>query len=162
MKKRFDIYKMLFVVNLFLLPVLASFLVVILNNYEKFDSLFKTLIVLSIIGSLIIITISFTKLNKQKRIFSKTHIFKKISFASMFLVFVFEVGFLVNFVYYNDTFKNWLITSSIGSINHKGIAEKLYSKYYSIYIYGSADGGTVACFINYKKLHFILFLCNYI
>ena len=139
MKKRFDIYKILFVVNLFLLPVLASFLVVILNNYEKFDSLFKTIILLSIIACVVILTISFNKLNKQKRIFSKIHIFKKISFASMFLVFVFEVGFLVNFVYYNDTFKNWLITSSMGSIEHKGIAEKLYSKYTVDKIAGQVD-----------------------
>ena len=95
MKKRFDIYKVLFAVNLFLLPVLASFFVVILNNYEKCDSLFKTLVLLSLVGCLILLKISFNKLNKQKRIFTKTHIFKKISFASMFLVFVFDLFMLM-------------------------------------------------------------------
>lgn len=129
MKKNFDKYKILFIISLFLTPILISFFILVLNNYEKFNSLFKTFLTIMIILCMILLTISVYNLNSQKRIFSKTHIFKKVGLICMFLVFVFEIGFMINFVYYDDTFKNWLITSSAGSINHKGIAEKIYSKY---------------------------------
>lgn len=129
MKKKIDIYKILFVFSLFMVPILTSFFILIINNYEKCDSLFKTSIIISIIVCLLVLVSSFYQLNKQKRVFSKKHIFKKLGFVTMFLVFVFEIGYLVNFVYYDNTFKNWLITSSAGSINYKGIASKIYSKY---------------------------------
>jgi len=127
--KKLDIYKILFVINLFLFPILLSIFIVIVNNYEKFDSLFKTGIILGITISIFLIVVSIFKLNKEKRIFNKNHIYKKVVFASIFIVFVLEIGFLVNFVYYDDTFKNWLITTSIGSLNHQELAEKIYSKY---------------------------------
>lgn len=127
--KKIDIFKILFIINLFLFPILLSFFVVIINNYEKFNSLFKTGVILSITVCLFLLIISLLKLNKEKRIFSKNHIYKKIIFTSLFIVFAFEVGTLVRLVYYDDTFKNWLITTSLGSINHKELAEKIYSKY---------------------------------
>ena len=129
MKKRIDTYKILFVINLFLLPILASFFILVLNNYEKFNSLFKSILTILMVLCAMIIIISLNKLNKQKRIFTKTHLLKKIFFIGLFLIFVFEISFLVNFIYYDDTFKNWLITSSVGTLNHKDIAEKIYSKY---------------------------------
>ena len=129
MKRKIDIYKILFVFNLFLIPVLFSFFIIVLNNYEKFNSLFKSIIVVLLFICLLLLIISILKLNRQKRIFTKIHLFKKIGVVCMFTIFVFEIGYLVNFVYYDDTFKNWLITSSAGSINHKDIAQKIYSKY---------------------------------
>lgn len=127
--RKLDIYKILFVINLFLFPILLSFFIVIINNYEKFDSLFKTFVILGITVCLLLLIVSFFKLNKDKRVFSKNHLYKKIVFASIFIVFAFEIGTLVKIVYYDDTFKNWLITTSLGSINHKELAKKIYSKY---------------------------------
>ena len=129
MKKRFDIYKVLFVINLFLLPVLSSVLIIIFNNYEKFNSFIKTNVLVALLFSFTMTIICIFQLNKQKRIFSKIHLFKKITFVVMFLTFVFEVGYIVNFIYYNEDFKNWLITSSMGTIDHKDLAGKIYSKY---------------------------------
>lgn len=129
MKKRFDIYKILFIFNLFLLPVLFFFSIVVLNNYEKFDSLFKSIVLILIILCLLLIIVSMYKLNKQNRIFTRTHFLKKIGVLVMFISFVIEIGLLVNFVYYNDNFKQWLINSSFNSLNHKDVAEKIYSKY---------------------------------
>lgn len=139
MKKKIDINKILFVLSLFLLPILTAFFILIINNYEKCDSLFKTLIIISITFCVVILVASFYKLIKQKRVFCKTHFFKKISFILMFFVFVFEIGYLVNFVYYDNTFKNWLITSSAGSINYKSIASKIYSKYTIDDVIGKKD-----------------------
>ncbi len=129
MKKRIDIYKTLFIISLFLIPILSSFFILIINNYEKFNSLFKSTVIVSIFVCITVLIVSINKLNNQKRVFTKTHLFRKVGLIVMFLVFVFEVGFLVNFVYYNETFKDWLITSSAGSINHKDIATMIYSKY---------------------------------
>ena len=129
MKKRIDIYKMLFISNLFLLPILASFLISVLYNYEKYDSLFKALLIVLIFICISLIIVSLYKLNKQRRVFTKVHLFKKVGVLLMFLVFLFETGFLVKFLYYDDFFKDWLITSSASSIDHKDIASKLYSKY---------------------------------
>ena len=89
MKKRFDIYKVLFVINLFLLPVLSSVLIIIFNNYEKFNSFIKTNVLVALLFSFTMTIICIFKLNKQKRIFSKIHLFKKITFVVMFLTFVF-------------------------------------------------------------------------
>ena len=129
MKKRIDIYKMLFISNLILLPILASFLISVLYNYEKYDSLFKALLIVLIFICISLIIVSLYKLNKQRRVFTKVHLFKKVGVLLMFLVFLFETGFLVKFLYYDDFFKDWLITSSASSIDHKDIASKLYSKY---------------------------------
>ena len=129
MKKKIYTYKMLFVLSLFLIPILSSFLIIVLCNYEKFNSLFKSFLILSLFICLVVLVMSLFNLNKQKRVFTKTHVFKKIGFVCMFIVFVFEVGFLVNFVYFDKDFKDWLITSSAGTINHKDVAEKIYSKY---------------------------------
>ena len=127
--KKIDIYKILFIINLFLFPILLSFFIMIINNYEKFDSLFKTVIILSITVSLFLLIVSLLKLNKEKRIFNRSHLYKKLGFTFSFFMFVMEIGILINLVYYNDTFKTWLIKTSIGSINHKEVAEKIYSKH---------------------------------
>lgn len=130
MKKRnIDIYKILSIFNLFFIPLLLSFIIVILNNYEKFNSLFKTCVIVLLVVCIVIFIISFSKLVKQKRVFNRTHLFKKIELMLIVIVYVFEIGIMVNFVYYDNDFKNWLITSSFGSINYQNLAEKIYSKY---------------------------------
>ena len=84
MKKRIDIYKMLFISNLFLLPILASFLISVLYNYEKYDSLFKALLIVLIFICISLIIVSLYKLNKQRRVFTKVHLFKKVGVLLMF------------------------------------------------------------------------------
>lgn len=129
MKKRFDFAKFLSILNLFLIPVLLSILIIVLNNYEKFDSLVKTMIVLLLITAFVVLVMALIKLEKEKRIFNRKHLFRKVQLVAMVIAFSVEVFSVVSYVYYNDAFKNWLIKSSYTSINYKGLATSLYSKY---------------------------------
>lgn len=129
MKRKRDYKKFLVVFNLFLIPLLFLILIIMINNYEKYSSLLKTSVLLMIVLCLVVFTISFVKMISQKRIINSKNLFLKISFVFIFFVYVFELGTIVNFVYYNNDFKDWLITSSFGSLNYKGLAEKIYSKY---------------------------------
>ena len=134
MKKRLDIYKFTLILNLFLFPLLFSFFIAILNNYEKSSSIFKTITLIIILISLISFVISFGIMLKQNRIFNKNNIIKKIELLILILLYIVEIGFITNYVYFNKEFKNWLINTSLGSINHHNIAESIYSKY-TIYDY---------------------------
>lgn len=129
MKKKIDYPKIFSILNLFLIPLLFSILVIFLNNYEKFSAMTKTGIVLLIVISFVVSLISFICLLKEKRIFNRNHIFKKIQIVAMALVFSLEIFSLLDFVYYNDSFKNWFIKSSHESLSYKGLATSLYSKY---------------------------------
>lgn len=129
MKKRFDYSKILTILNLFLVPLLFSFLIIILNNYEKYNSFIKTIVVLSILISSVILIMSFTCLVKEKRVFNRNHLSKKVQLIMGVMLFTIEVFTIINYVYYNDSFKKWLIKTSYESINHKQIATSLYSDY---------------------------------
>lgn len=110
--KRFNVYRILTVISLLVVPLLLSFFIIVLNNYEKFTSLFKTIVLLSVVVFIVILVICFISLLKGKRIINNKHLFRKISFSLLFLIYFSEIGIMVNFVYYNDVFKEWLITSS--------------------------------------------------
>ena len=119
----------LFTVSIFIIPLLSSFLVIVLNNYEKFNSLFKTSIVLLIFIFTIIFILSFCQLVKQKKIFTRKNLILKTIFGIFFFAFVFENYSFVHLIYYDSNFKNWLITSSNSSINYQDLAGFVYSKY---------------------------------
>ncbi len=127
--KKFDICKILFLLSLFITPLLCSFFVVILNNYEKYSSLFKTSIVLSICICLIVLVITFIQLVKDNMIFTKKNMFAKVAVFVFFSVFVFENVSAVHFIYYDENFKEWLISSSSSSIRYQDLAGQIYSKY---------------------------------
>lgn len=127
--KRFNVYRILTVISLLVVPLLLSFFIIVLNNYEKFTSLFKTIVLLSVVVFIVILVICFISLLKGKRIINNKHLFRKISFSLLFLIYFSEIGIMVNFVYYNDVFKEWLITSSYNSINYQDLASKIYSQY---------------------------------
>ncbi len=130
MKKRnIDIYKILSIFTLFFIPLLVSFFVIIMNNYEKFSSLFKTIIIVLLFAFITVFAVSFLKLVKQKRVFNRKHLFKKVELILLVFVYIFEIGTVINYVYYDNDFKTWLITSSSGSINYKDLAGMIYSKY---------------------------------
>ncbi len=129
MKKRFDCYKFLTVFTLFLMPISISILIVMLNNYEKYDSTLKTAILLLNVAFLTTFIYSFLNMIKQKRIINTNRIIIKFAVLLLFVAYVFEIGTMIKFVYYDDNFKDWLITSSASTINHKGLATKIYSKY---------------------------------
>lgn len=126
---KFNICKFLVIFNLFFIPLLFSFFIIVLNNYEKFNSIFKTIVLLSLLISTILLIISFGILVKGKMIFNGIHTFKKVRFAIIVIVYVLEIAFSVYFVYYNETFKNWLITSSFTSIKYQNLASSIYSEY---------------------------------
>lgn len=127
--KKSDIVRVLFFVSLFVIPLLCSFFVVILNNYEKFDSLFKTSIILLIVLFIIIFAITFIQMAKDHMIFNTRKLFIKVSIILLFGIYVFENYSLVHFIYYDNNFKEWLISSSNNSINYQDLATLVYSKY---------------------------------
>lgn len=127
--KKFDITRSLFFISLFIIPLLCSFFVVIINNYEKFDSVFKTFIVLLIAIFSITFIITFIQMAKDHRIFNRKHMVLKIGVFLLFGIYIFENYSLVHFVYYNNDFKEWLISSSKSTINHQDLAGLIYSKY---------------------------------
>lgn len=127
--KRIDSYKKSFIFNLFFIPLLLSFFVIILNNYEKFNSLFKTLVIVLLTTSSVLLIISLCMLIKNGLIFNRKKIYKKVFLLGVFGLYVFEIITLVNLVYYDSGFKKWLITSSSSSIKYQDLANKFYSKY---------------------------------
>ena len=127
-KKRLDIFKFLTIFSLFLMPLFFAFFVIILNNYEKYDPLFKTIIVVILLILTVTLIISFMKLVEEKRIFNKNNLVKKIQFFLLIVLYVSELSVLIGFVYYNESFKNWLIKTSLSSINYQDLAETIYSK----------------------------------
>lgn len=128
-KDKRDYNKIFLIVTLFLMPILVSFFIVILNNYEKFNSLFKSLFLVILISTFIVFVLSLSNMIKDNRLFNRNKYKSKALLAVLFVAFVLETGTFINFVYYNDDFKNWLITSSSSSIDHKGLADSIYSKY---------------------------------
>ena len=129
MKKRLDIYKYTMILNLFLIPLLFSIFIAILNNYEKFSSIFKTAFLILIIISIVSFILSFGMMLKEKRIFNKNNILRKIELLIIITLYITEISYITNYVYYNKNFKSWLINTSLESINHQNIAESIYSKY---------------------------------
>ena len=127
-KKRLDIFKFLTIFSLFLMPLFFAFLVIILNNYEKYDAIFKTIIVVILLILTIILIISFLKLVKDKRIFNKNNLVKKIEFFVLILLYVSELSILIGYVYYNKSFKDWLIKTSLNSISYQDLAGTIYSQ----------------------------------
>ena len=102
MKKiRFDFYKFIAIFNLFLIPLLFSFFVVVINNYEKFNSIFKTSIIALLLIAIILFIVSFGTMVKQQRIFNKRRVFLKMEIMIIAIIYVCEIGTLLNFVYYN-------------------------------------------------------------
>ena len=127
--KKIDICKILFLLSLFITPLLCSFFVVIINNYEKYDSLFKTFIVLSICIFLIIFVITFIQMLKDKKIFCRRNVYVRLATFVLFGIYVFGNISTVHFIYYDDNFKEWLINTSNNSINYQDLAGQIYSKY---------------------------------
>lgn len=126
-KKKFDVFKFLTIFSLFAIPFFVVLQITIKNNSDKFNNEFKLLISALLFLFVFLFAISFFKLLKDKRVFNHYNIKRKLAvlfFALSYSTFLFGI---VNLVYYNDSFKEWLITSSIGSINYKHIAFSLYS-----------------------------------
>ncbi len=128
-RKKHDKDKLLFICSLFIAPILGSFFIIVMNNYEKFNSIFKTATLLLLIISLIVLILSFSNLAIQNRLFNKNKMFTKSFLVILFLIYVTGIGTVVNYVYYNENFKSWLITTSAASLNHKDLADSIYSKY---------------------------------
>ena len=61
----------------------------------------------------------------KKRIFNN-NLCRSYSFLFFALFYIFEVVGVVGFIYYDNDFKEWIITSSISSVNYKHVAEYLY------------------------------------
>ena len=126
--KRYQLAKNTIIVNLLLIPVLLSFFIVMINNYEKYSSLLKTCVFTVLVISILTFVIELINLIKNYQVL-KTNILKKVAFVLAIGIYFFESMYLINYIYYNDTFKSWLINSSMSSINYKDLASSLYSKY---------------------------------
>lgn len=128
MRKKFDYLKFLTIFSLVVIPFLIGFFLIVINNSEKFSSLFKTFIVMLTISFVVVFIICFSLLIKQKRIFNKNNLINKFGFCLFLILYSVELFSVIGLFYYNDSFKEWLISSSFTSINYKSLATDIYSQ----------------------------------
>lgn len=118
-------WKALMLVSLFTIPFFVALEFIVLNNPEKINLKFKNFVVTALIFLTIVFIVCFSILIVKKSIFKKP--MKKIGITFIFMALSFWLTTVVRLFYYNEDFKEWLITSSFSSINYKHIATSIYS-----------------------------------
>lgn len=126
-KKKFDACKFLSLFSFFAIPFFSALEVVILNNSSKFNELFKYGVLFFLLLFVIIFLITLFILIKHKMIFNFCNVRKKLGIIFIFLAFTLWLVGIVSLFYYNESFKEWLITSSFCSLNYKHVATSFYS-----------------------------------
>lgn len=118
--------KFVTLLSLFIIPFLVALEVIIINNFEKFNTTFKYFVFFVLLFFVFAFVLSFFLLIIRGQIFNSRRIYKKIGLFLVCISYILEIFSVTNLVYYNESFKNFLITSSMFSINHKDIATSLY------------------------------------
>ncbi len=125
-KKRYILNKIVASVSILLIPFFIGLKIVESNNSNIFAENFlviKEVILYSLIFLFVLNMIILFK-NRCLRNDRKT-----IAIICSFLLFiVLELTGSLKLLYYNDSFKDWLITTSIGSINYKYVATNIYNE----------------------------------
>ena len=124
--KSYRINKFLSILVILLLPFFVGLKVVEINNSKIFSSNFMLIKDIVLISLLLVLIINVIILIKNKRLKMN----KRFTLSTcMFLLFtVLELTGAIKLVYYNDDFKDWLIKTSVGSINYKAVATSIYSE----------------------------------
>ena len=125
---KFDTCKFFILFSLFAIPFLIALEVIIQNNSNKFHFWFKYSVLFFLILFLFLFFISIIHMIVKKRIFNKHNVVHKFGVLFVVISYVLEIFSVINLVYYNEDFKRWLISSSIGSIHYKHIATSIYDE----------------------------------
>ena len=124
--KKVGIYKFFAIFCLFAIPFFVAIQIIIINNKTKVNEGFKITILSLLVILIVCLIINFIFLLRNKRIFNFCNLKKKVGFILILFAYILEIFGVVNLVYYNNDFKNWLINSSIGSLNYKYVATMIY------------------------------------
>ena len=124
--RNFKKNKFLSILVILLLPFFVGLKVVEINNTELFSNTFMLVKDILLVSLLITLTVNVIILIKNKQL----RLCKRFAISTcMFLLFaIFELTGAIKLVYYNDDFKDWLIKTSVGSINYKSVATSIYSE----------------------------------
>ena len=124
--KKVSICKFFTIFFLFAIPFFIAIQVVIINNKTKINEDFKITVLSLLIILIVGLFVSLFLLIKDRRIINVCNMQKKIGFLLILFAYILEIFGVVNLIYYNNDFKNWLINSSIGSLNYKYVATTIY------------------------------------
>ena len=124
--KKVGIYKFFAIFCLFAIPFFVAIQIIIINNKTKVNEGFKITILSLLVILIVCLIINFIFLLRNKRIFNFCNLKKKVGFLLILFAYILEIFGVVNLIYYNNDFKNWLINSSIGSLNYKYVATTIY------------------------------------
>ena len=116
--------KFLTILSMFLIPFFICLLIIIMNNFNKIDNIFKFLVCFSLVLFIVLFILGLLTLKKNKKLFNKRKTFVNVCF--LFVLYAFVVFSTVKLIYYNEEFKSFIITSSLSSINYKDVAKSIY------------------------------------
>ena len=124
-RKKYTLNKIIAIISILLIPFFVALKIVELNHNTLFSPEFlaiKEIVLYSLIG---LFVINVFILIKNKCIKSDKKMVAIV--ALFFLSIALELAGSLKLIYYNDSFKEWVITTSIGSINYKHVATNLYN-----------------------------------
>ena len=124
--QKVSICKFFAIFCLFAIPFFVSIQIIVINNKTKVNDDFKIAILSLLVILIVCLIINCIFLLRNKRIFNFCNLQKKIGFVLVLFAYILEIFGVVNLVYYNNDFKDWLINSSIGSLNYKYVATMIY------------------------------------
>ena len=124
--KSFNLNKFFIVLIVLILPFFVGLKVVELNNAELFSKSFLIIKDILMIALIVLFAINMFILIKNKKINVNKR--KLAGFAMILLFVALELTSAIKLVYYNSDFKDWIIKTSVGSINYKYVATSIYSE----------------------------------
>ena len=124
--KNYFFTKLFTALIILILPFFVGLKIVEINKSDMFSKSFLLYKEILFITLLVLLSINLIILIKNRKI--KVSV-KSFATVAMFLLFVvLEITGSLKLVYYNDDFKTWLITTSVGSINYKYVAANVATR----------------------------------
>ena len=125
-QKKCIINKIFTILIILVIPFFIGLKIVEINKSDIFSQSFITYMEILFVALTISLAYNIIVLVKNKRLIPSK---KTFAIVTMFLLFViFEITGSIKLVYYNDDFKDWIIKTSIGSINYKYVATNIYNE----------------------------------
>jgi len=126
MDKKDKAIRFIYILSIFIIPFLVAIKVVGVNNDNLVSiGLLNVVDYFIIILTLVILLCLIYIVIKKKKIMTLRNSIATILF---FMFVAFELTGMVNLVYYNNDFKEWLIKTSISSIDYKNLALSIYGE----------------------------------
>ena len=126
MDKKDKLIRFIYIISIFIIPFLVAIKVVGINNVNLVSSYLteKIDIIIELFALVILLSFVYMAIKKKKVMSMRSSVITLL----FFLFVAFELTGFVNLVYYNEDFKEWLITTSISSIDYKDLATSIYSE----------------------------------